>query len=77
MRAPQALAQTTSNRLCSPALRATLSAADASTASGPQRVLASELAGRSQSSDALSMMVGDMVRMVQAGRSNASRWSAS
>ena len=70
------MALTTSNRLCSPARRATLQASEARVGSGPQRVLASELATRSQSSDALSMMVGDMVRMVQAGRSSASRWSA-
>ncbi|MFM8525609.1 MAG: hypothetical protein ACKOCM_08325 [Cyanobacteriota bacterium] len=71
------MAQTSSNHLCSPARRATLPTVDAVNGYGPQRVMASELASRSQASDALSMMVGDMVRMVQAGRSSTSRWSAS
>ena len=43
-----------------------------------EQVLASELKGRQESSDALSMMVSSMVHMVQAGktRSSSSRWSA-
>jgi hypothetical protein len=43
-----------------------------------EQVLASELKGRQESSDALSMMVSSMVHMVQAGktRSTGSRWSA-
>ena len=43
-----------------------------------EQVLASELKGRQDASDALSMMVSSMVHMVQAGktRSDASRWSA-
>jgi len=43
-----------------------------------EQILASELKGRQQSSDALSMMVSSMVHMVQAGktRSATSRWSA-
>ena len=45
--------------------------------SGPERVLASELEGRTAASDALSMMVSSMVRMVQAGKSSDSRWEAS
>ena len=45
--------------------------------SGPERVLASELEGRTPTSDALSMMVSSMVRMVQAGKSCDSRWEAS
>ena len=45
--------------------------------SGPERVLASELEGRTAASDALSMMVSSMVRMVQAGKSSNSRWEAS
>lgn len=45
--------------------------------SGPERVLASELEGRTPTSDALSMMVSSMVRMVQAGKSSDSRWEAS
>ncbi len=40
-----------------------------------QRVLAAELSGRSEASDALSMMMNSMVRMVQAGQSQDSRWS--
>ena len=45
--------------------------------SGPERVLASELEGRNPNTDALSMMVTSMVRMVQAGKSSDSRWEAS
>ncbi len=45
--------------------------------SGPERVLASELEGRTAASDALSMMVSSMVRMVQAGKSSDSRWESS
>ena len=45
--------------------------------SGPERVLVSELEGRTAASDALSMMVSSMVRMVQAGKSSDSRWEAS
>jgi len=43
-----------------------------------EQVLASELKGRQDNSDALSMMVSSMVHMVQAGktRSASSRWSA-
>ncbi len=46
--------------------------------SAAEQVLASELKGRDDASDALSMMVSSMVHMVQAGktRSNGSRWSA-
>ena len=42
-----------------------------------ERVLHSELQGRHQDNDALSMMVSSMVRMVQAGKGSDSRWSAS
>lgn len=44
-----------------------------------EQVLASELKNRNEPSDALSMMVSSMVRMVQAGKtkSTGSRWSAS
>jgi hypothetical protein len=45
--------------------------------SGPERVLAAELEGRTPTSDALSMMVTSMVRMVQAGKSSDSRWESS
>ena len=43
-----------------------------------EQVLAAELSGRQEPSDALSMMVSSMVHMVQAGktRSTSSRWSA-
>ena len=42
-----------------------------------EQVMASELKGRHDSSDALSMMVSSMVHMVQAGKTKtASRWSA-
>lgn len=41
-----------------------------------ERVLAAELQARGATSDALSMMVSSVARMVQAGRSSASRWSA-
>ena len=43
-----------------------------------ERVMAAELSGRQESSDALSMMVSSMVHMVQAGktRSAGNRWSA-
>jgi hypothetical protein len=46
-------------------------------ASAAERVLHSELKGRNQDNDALSMMVSSMVRMVQAGKGSDSRWSAS
>ena len=42
-----------------------------------ERVLASELQGRSDANDALSMMVSSMARMVQAGKGSQSRWKAS
>lgn len=41
------------------------------------RVIASELRHRDQTSEALSMMVNSMVRMVQAGKTTSGRWSAS
>ncbi|NQV10913.1 MAG: hypothetical protein HQ527_07100 [Cyanobacteria bacterium] len=61
----------------SPAVRA--GSRPASSGSMPERVMASELGQRSQPSEALSMMVSSMVRMVQAGKgqSAGSRWSAS
>ena len=77
MRDSHALAQTPSNHLGSPARRANLPRTGELTGGAQQHILAAELAGRSQESDALSMMVVDMVRMVQAGRSSTSRWSAS
>jgi hypothetical protein len=40
-------------------------------------VLAAELQGRSEDSDALSMMMRSMVRMVQVGQSKDSRWQDS
>jgi len=47
------------------------------TPTAAERVLAAEMKARREANDALSMMVGSMVRMVQAGRSSASRWQAS
>jgi hypothetical protein len=42
-----------------------------------EQVLAAELQGRDEASDALSMMVSSMVHMVQAGKTKtSSRWSA-
>jgi len=42
-----------------------------------EQAMASELKGRDESSDALSMMVSSMVHMVQAGQTKRdSRWSA-
>jgi hypothetical protein len=50
------------------------------TGSAPERVLASELQARGQAggqpSDALSLMVSSMVRMVQAGKTSDSRWKS-
>lgn len=61
----------------SPARRVGANAIGAGTV--PERVMAAELGHRSQPSEALSMMVSSMVRMVQAGKGQAagSRWSAS
>jgi hypothetical protein len=42
-----------------------------------EQVLASELQARGDDSDALSMMVSSIARMVQAGKSSDSRWKAS
>lgn len=42
-----------------------------------ERILAAEMAGRGEGSDALSMMVGSIARMVQAGKTRDSRWKAS
>jgi hypothetical protein len=56
---------------------ATAGQASGTNTSGPERILASELEGRNPNSDALSMMVSSMVRMVQAGKSSGSRWEAS
>ena len=52
-------------------------AAPAAAATAAERVIASELQARGQSSDALSMMVSSMVRMVQVGKQRDSRWKAS
>ena len=59
------------------AVPTTAGEASGTNTSGPERVLASELEGRTAASDALSMMVSSMVRMVQAGKSSDSRWEAS
>ena len=60
--------------------RSLAAAALAASASGPtaaERILAAEMAGRAEGSDALSMMVGSIARMVQAGKTRDSRWKAS
>lgn len=57
--------------------------AEAGQVSGPrpltasERVMAAELESRADSSDALSMMVSSIARMVQAGKTRDSRWKAS
>ncbi len=60
----------------SPAVRA--GAAPRWAGSAPERVMAAELGRHGEPSEALSMMVSSMVRMVQAGRTQSlgSRWSA-
>jgi hypothetical protein len=40
-------------------------------------ILAAELQARGEATDALSMMVSSIARMVQAGKSSDSRWKAS
>ena len=41
-----------------------------------ERVMSSEFQSRGASSDALSMMVSSVARMVQAGKSSDSRWKS-
>ncbi|MCP9865461.1 MULTISPECIES: hypothetical protein [unclassified Cyanobium] len=41
-----------------------------------ERVMTSEFQTRGASSDALSMMVSSVARMVQAGKSSDSRWKS-
>ena len=63
-----------------PRARSLAAAARAASASGPtaaERILAAEMAGRAEGSDALTMMVGSIARMVQAGKTRDSRWKAS
>jgi hypothetical protein len=74
-----ASATTSTACLATPVAEATGCArANAATApSAAERVMASELAGRSEAHDALSMMVSSVVRMVQAGRRPESRWQDS
>ena len=55
--------------------RQPLSGGRARTAS--ERILAAELQARGETTDALSMMVSSVARMVQAGKSSDSRWQAS
>ena len=64
-------------RRLSPALRAGTTASAGRTVA--DRVMAAELGHRSEPSEAMSMMVSSMVRMVQAGKAHAAgnRWSAS
>lgn len=58
-------------------LSATTLTASASGPTAAERILAAEMAGRAEGSDALSMMVGSIARMVQAGKTRDSRWKAS
>ncbi len=77
VRAPTSLNLSFDHSRPSPARRVGVTAIGAGTV--PERVMAAELGHRSQPSEALSMMVSSMVRMVQAGKGQAagSRWSAS
>ncbi|MFO7628815.1 MAG: hypothetical protein R6W06_04720 [Prochlorococcaceae cyanobacterium] len=67
------------NSSCSPAARfdAAVRSPESGQVTAAERVLASELAGRDDSCGALSMMVGSMLRMVQAGKGSDSSWKAS
>ena len=58
-------------------LAAAALAASASCPTAAERILAAEMAGRAEGSDALTMMVGSIARMVQAGKTRDSRWKAS
>jgi len=60
-----------------PTTRSTSASPAAPAATAAELVIAAELQGRGQSSDALSMMVSSMVRMVQVGKQRDSRWKAS
>ena len=42
-----------------------------------ERILAAELQARGETTDALSMMISSVARMVQAGKSSDSRWKSS
>jgi hypothetical protein len=77
VRAPDSLDLSFDHSRPSPARRVGATASGSGTV--PERVMAAELGHRSQPSEALSMMVSSMVRMVQAGKGQAagSRWSAS
>ncbi|MCP9850720.1 hypothetical protein [Cyanobium sp. Morenito 9A2] len=61
--------------MLSPAART--STAISGKGSAADRVIAAELRHRDQTSEALSLMVSSMVRMVQAGQGSSGRWSAS
>ncbi|WP_216910074.1 hypothetical protein [Synechococcus sp. CCY 0621] len=50
---------------------------DISAPTAAERVLAAELQARGNESDALSMMVASMARMVQSGKASDSRWKSS
>jgi hypothetical protein len=60
-----------------PSRRAVSEASAARSITAAERVLAAELQARGEESDALSMMVSSIARMVQAGKSCDSRWKAS
>jgi len=46
------------------------------TPTAAEQVMSAELRARGDASDALSMMVSTVARMVQAGKSSDSRWKA-
>lgn len=50
---------------------------ESSAPTAAERILAGELQARGNDSDALSMMVASMARMVQCGKASDSRWKAS
>lgn len=60
-----------------PSLDSILSSVQNRPLTAAERVMTSEIQGRGASSDALSMMVSSVARMVQAGKSSDSRWKAS
>lgn len=60
-----------------PSLDSILSSLQNRPLTAAERVMASEIQSRGASSDALSMMVSSVARMVQAGKSSDSRWKAS
>ena len=60
-----------------PSLDSILSSLQNRPLTAAERVMTSEIQSRGASSDALSMIVSSVARMVQAGKSSDSRWKAS